>query len=680
MTSAATDCLTMERNSATYNDIILRPRVLCDVRVADVSTTMLGHRISTPIFIAPTSMGKLFHPEGERELGRGAQSTGIPQCVSTSCSFPLPEVMDAVEETKSADGTNVPVFFQLYVDKDRRKSENLLRLVRERGVKAIFLTIDAPVIGKREADERLKADETMKLPMSGMKAKNDTKGGSLGRIMGQFIDASLTWDDIAWLRKAAPGLPIVLKGIQTAMDAVKALEAGVEAIYITNHGGRSLDTAPATILVLLELQKCCPRIFDKMEVYIDGGITRGTDIFKALCLGARAVGIGRGFLFALNYGKEGIEHFVNILTDELETTMQQCGITSLNQVHPGLLHTGAVDHLVPGSEEHPVSLAAPRPPQINLLNAYFIRIFTDLKSRGKGVTFHSPVITSPRDLHHPEGNSDIDSTRAEAGTDEELKDLDFEGAEANVEGEEKMSSADESSDAAPEWTQNEDRIIFMRKSEGKSWAEIGKELERSRRECQQHYRMLRSHAKELGITTDQLAKLYIEDEEEKTKPEKGSKDKSKNKSKDSDEDKSDKVKKDTTKSDSKSESKQKNKKNKNKKEASETSASNRDPERESDSGSSSSGEEGEEGEEDPTAEYWAQRRYLYDTVYGRMYPDQKIIRPDRFYSESDCRVLAGVEAHYRTNKWLYIQADFCNATGRMIEAEILKAKFYEDVD
>ncbi|KAI0914050.1 mitochondrial cytochrome-like protein b2 [Ustulina deusta] len=360
MTSAATDCLTMERNSSTYNDIVLRPRVLRDVSSVDVSTTMLGHRISTPIFIAPTSMGKLFHPEGERELGRGAQSLGIPQCVSTSCSFPLPEVMDAVEENKSADGTCVPVFFQLYVDKDRRKSENLLRLVKERGVRAVFVTIDAPVIGKREADERLKADESMKLPMSGMKAKNDSKGGSLGRIMGQFIDASLTWDDVAWLRRTVPGLPIVLKGIQTAMDAVKAMEVGVEAIYITNHGGRSLDTAPATILVLLELQKCCPQIFDKMEVYIDGGITRGTDIFKALCLGAKAVGIGRGFLFALNYGKEGIEHFVNILTDELETTMQQCGITSLDQVHPGLLHTGAVDHLVPGEEEHPYAKWRPK--------------------------------------------------------------------------------------------------------------------------------------------------------------------------------------------------------------------------------------------------------------------------------------------------------------------------------
>ncbi|KAI0600423.1 FMN-dependent dehydrogenase-domain-containing protein [Biscogniauxia sp. FL1348] len=372
VSSAATDCLTKRRNAAAYADISLRPRVLRDVSRIDLRTTVLGHRVPAPIFCAPTSMGKLFHPEGEREIGRACQRLGIPQCVSTSCSFPLAEVMDAVEEEHAkqqqqqeggdavaAGSSNhsgsapVPVFFQLYVDKDRSKSERLLRAVKERGASAIFLTIDAPVVGKREADERLRADESLKLPMSGQQAKNDKKGGALGRIMGSFIDPSMTWDDLAWLRRTVPGLPIVLKGVQSAADAVKAMEAGVDAIYLTNHGGRSVDTAPATILVLLELQKCCPQVFDRMEVYIDGGITRGTDIFKALCLGARAVGVGRGFLYALNYGKEGIEHFVDMLVDELETTMQQCGVASLDQVHPGLLNTGAVDHLIPGSEEHP---------------------------------------------------------------------------------------------------------------------------------------------------------------------------------------------------------------------------------------------------------------------------------------------------------------------------------------
>ncbi|KAI0893234.1 FMN-dependent dehydrogenase-domain-containing protein [Annulohypoxylon nitens] len=370
VSSAATDCLTKSRNSSVYDSITLRPRVLRDVSTVDLSTEMLEHKIKAPVFCAPTSMGRMVHAEGERELGRGCQRVGVPQCVSTSCSYPLGEVVDAVEEEaevmskETGEGEKkvepIPVFFQLYVDKDRRKSEKLLKMVRERGVKAIFLTIDAPVIGKREADERIKSDESMSVPMSGAQAKNDKKGGALGRLMGSFIDASMTWDDVAWLRKHAPGLPIVLKGIQTSMDAIKAMEVGVEAIYLTNHGGRSLDTAPATILVLLELQKCCPQIFERMEVYIDGGITRGTDIFKALCLGAKAVGIGRGFLFSLNYGKEGIEHFVDILVDELKTTMQMCGITSLDQVHPGLLHTGAVDHLVPGSEEHPYAKWRPR--------------------------------------------------------------------------------------------------------------------------------------------------------------------------------------------------------------------------------------------------------------------------------------------------------------------------------
>ncbi|KAI2623156.1 FMN-dependent dehydrogenase-domain-containing protein [Hypoxylon sp. NC1633] len=365
VSSAATDCLTRDRNAATYREIGLRPRVLRDVRDVDLRTRVLGCAVRAPIFCAPTSMGRIFHGQGEREIGRGCQRCGIPQCVSTSASFSLGEVVDAVEEEwgqgkEEGGGKAVPVFFQLYVDKDRRKSEKLLRVVQDRGVKAIFVTVDTPVIGKREADERVKSDESLSAPMSGVQAKNDKKGGSLGRLMGSFIDASLTWDDIAWLRKQVPGLPIVLKGIQTAMDAVKAMEFGVDAIYITNHGGRSLDTSPATILVLLELQKCCPQVFDRMEVYIDGGITRGTDIFKALCLGARAVGIGRGFLFALNYGKEGIEHFVNILTDELATTMQMCGVTSLDQVHPGLVHTGAIDHLVPGSEEHPYARWRPK--------------------------------------------------------------------------------------------------------------------------------------------------------------------------------------------------------------------------------------------------------------------------------------------------------------------------------
>jgi L-lactate dehydrogenase (cytochrome) len=309
--SAATDLKTKARNTSAYLDIGMRPRILKDVTTVDTSTKMLGQKMSVPIFCSPAAMAKMVHPNGEKEIAKGCRNAGIPQCVSTSASFPISEIVESISgpgKYGQADGS-ISIFFQLYVDKQREKSEKLLKLVGELGVKAIFVTVDSPVPGKREADERLKADESMSAPMSGATAKNDAKGGSLGRIMGSYIDASLSWADIPWLRKHTD-LPIVLKGVQTAMDAKKAMEYGIEGILLSNHGGRSLDTSPAPVLLLLELQKCCPEVFDKMEVFVDGGVTRGTDIFKALCLGATSVGIGRGFLFALNYGQEGVEKYV----------------------------------------------------------------------------------------------------------------------------------------------------------------------------------------------------------------------------------------------------------------------------------------------------------------------------------------------------------------------------------
>ncbi|RDL32037.1 Uncharacterized protein BP5553_09439 [Venustampulla echinocandica] len=361
--AAATDLHTKARNNSAYTDIGLRPQILTNVKDVDTRTSMLGQKMSVPIFCAPASMAKLVHTEGEKEIARGCRKAGVPQCISTAASFPVGEIFESVagEVTYGAlEGeTELPLFFQLYVDKQRHKTEALLKHVEELGAKGIFVTVDAPVPGKREADERVKADENTSTPMSGVKAKNDAKGGALGRIMGGFIDSSLSWDDLPWLRRCTK-LPIILKGVQTAMDAKRAMESGIEGIVLSNHGGRSLDTAPAPILVLLELQKCCPEVFDKMEVFVDGGIMRGTDIFKALCLGARSVGIGRGFLFALNYGQDGIEKYVDILKDELETTMRMMGVTDLSQVHPGLLNTGAVDHLIPDGKEHPYAKWRPR--------------------------------------------------------------------------------------------------------------------------------------------------------------------------------------------------------------------------------------------------------------------------------------------------------------------------------
>lgn len=173
----------------------------------------------------------------------------------------------------------------------------------------MFLTVDAAGRGKRESDERLKTDEVIVNPVTGERAKADKKGGGLTRMMGSYIDQGMTWKDIAWIRSITD-LPIVLKGITCSEDAKLAMEYGVEGIMLSNHGGRNLDFAPPSILLLLEMHKNCPEVFDKMEVYVDGGFRRGGDILKALCLGAKAVGLGRSFLYSLHYGTEGAEHLV----------------------------------------------------------------------------------------------------------------------------------------------------------------------------------------------------------------------------------------------------------------------------------------------------------------------------------------------------------------------------------
>ena len=198
--------------------------------------------------------------------------------------------------------------FQLYVNKDRNKSEEVIANANSLGMKAIFVTVDAAGRGKRESDERLRVDEIIDNPLTGEKGTGK-RGGGLTKIVGSYIDQALTWNDITWIRNLTD-LPIVLKGIQTAADAKRALAHKVDGILISNHGGRNLDYSPPSILVLLEMHKQCPEVFDHMEVYIDGGFRRGGDMLKALCLGAKAVGMGRPFLYALNYGTEGAEHLV----------------------------------------------------------------------------------------------------------------------------------------------------------------------------------------------------------------------------------------------------------------------------------------------------------------------------------------------------------------------------------
>lgn len=308
--SAATDLHTKRRNRSDYAAIGLRPRILRNVSTVDLSTKILGHGLRLPVFCSPVAMAGLVHPEGEKDIGRACKESGSAQCVSTSAWFPIEDVRRAVDSHDVATPHMVPLFFQLYVNKDREQSRVLIQRARKAGATALFVTVDAPIPGKREADERVWADEGISSGMSGAAAGNDSKGGALGRTMGSYVDPSLSWEDISWIRSCAPDLRLVLKGIQTCEDAVMAVEAGVDAIVISNHGGRSLDTSPSTIMTLLELHMNCPHVFGAIDILIDGGISRGTDIFKALCLGAKAVGIGRGSLYSVNYGREGVFKYI----------------------------------------------------------------------------------------------------------------------------------------------------------------------------------------------------------------------------------------------------------------------------------------------------------------------------------------------------------------------------------
>lgn len=320
--SAATDLITRDANKSCFDRIWFRPRVLRNVRSVDTRTKILGVDFKLPLFVSPAAMAKLIHPEGECAIARACESRDIMQGVSISwllCNW-LPVVLMTPQISNNSSYTmdelrtaasSASFFFQLYVNRDRAKSAALLRQCSENpSIKAIFVTVDAAWPGKREADERVKADESLSVPMSPSKASNDKKGGGLGRVMAGFIDPGLTWEDLRWVREHTHK-PVCLKGVMSADDALLALKAGMDGILLSNHGGRNLDTSPASIITLLEIQKRCPEVLEKMEVYVDSGIRRGTDILKAICLGATAVGMGRSMLFATNYGQEGVEHLVD---------------------------------------------------------------------------------------------------------------------------------------------------------------------------------------------------------------------------------------------------------------------------------------------------------------------------------------------------------------------------------
>ncbi|EST09753.1 Cytochrome b5-like heme/steroid binding domain protein [Kalmanozyma brasiliensis GHG001] len=332
--SAADDEITKAQNRASFNRVVFRPRILRAIGQIDSSVHLVptsssgGFDCALPIYVSPAAMAKLGHPDGELNLTRGAGKAAIIQGISANASVGLDEMLDARQPGQ-------PVIYQLYVNKDRAASERILRKVEGKGVSAVMLTVDAPVMGKRERDMRAKGEEVEMGVDHGKDIKNP--GGGVAQAISGYIEPNLTWDDIKWFRKTCK-LPLYLKGVQTVEDVELAAKHGVDGVVLSNHGGRSLEYAPAALDVLIDLRQRRPDLFDKVEVFMDGGVRRGTDVLKAVALGAKAVGLGRPFLYAQSgYGEAGVTRAIQILQDEIQRGMQLLGVTSLDQLTPEMV-------------------------------------------------------------------------------------------------------------------------------------------------------------------------------------------------------------------------------------------------------------------------------------------------------------------------------------------------------
>ena len=322
--SAGDDLISKTFNNSVYKQILLRPRVFVDCTRCNTSTTLLGHKVGVPLYVSPAAMARLAHPAGEHGIAQGISEFGALQIVSNNASMTPEQIVEG-----SAPGQ---IFgWQLYVQTDRKKSEAMLARINKMSdkYKFICLTLDAPVPGKREHDEKSK-DIGASLPVSSaVKAGDEPKrpgGGGVGQQLFWGTAADLTWKStLPWLAKHT-SLPIVLKGLQTHEDAYLAMQFApqVKAIILSNHGGRALDTAPPAVHTLLEIRKYCPEVFSRIEVWVDGGIKRGTDVVKALCLGAKAVGVGRAALYGLGAGgEEGVHRTFESMLSLISTNWTQ---------------------------------------------------------------------------------------------------------------------------------------------------------------------------------------------------------------------------------------------------------------------------------------------------------------------------------------------------------------------
>lgn len=324
VSGGAADEITMRANIEAWRRIRLKPTVLVDVSEIDTGVELLGQRLQMPILLAPAAFHRLCHPEAEMAAVAGANRAGAAMVLSSFAT-------EAVESVAAA--AQQPLWFQLYMV-NREITRQLVERAQAAGCKALCATVDTPVLGARHRESRtqFKLPEDCKLPNLNLGSVSHRP--LRGAIYSELLNPGLTWKDIEWLRSISK-LPVLLKGVMSPEDALRAADSGVDGIIVSNHGGRNLDTLPSTCEVL-------PRIVEKLQgrlpLIVDGGIRRGTDVVKALGLGAKAVMVGRPYLYALAAaGAAGVARVFELLRTELQMAMALTGRTSIKNIDRSVL-------------------------------------------------------------------------------------------------------------------------------------------------------------------------------------------------------------------------------------------------------------------------------------------------------------------------------------------------------
>ena len=320
------DELTARRNVEAFAALVLRQRVLADLSGAHTRVELFGQSLDYPILLAPVANLGLAHPDGEMAVAAAAAAMNAVMVASTQANH-------AIEDIASAGG---PLWFQLYIQSDRDFTAALVQRVEAAGCKALVLTADAAISGLRNREQRAGFAVPQRLAavnLAGMRPAPvaEAAPGSSPLFGSGLLDRAPRWRDLAWLREQTR-LPILLKGVMHPDDARRALDHGVDGIIVSNHGGRVLDGQPATIEALPDIVEA---VADRVPVLLDGGIRRGADILKAMSLGARAILIGRAYMYGLAAaGAPGVAHVLHMLRAELEATMALTGTSSLGQIEP----------------------------------------------------------------------------------------------------------------------------------------------------------------------------------------------------------------------------------------------------------------------------------------------------------------------------------------------------------